>query len=635
MNVIDDADGPLDPRIQIELESLNNATDNINKLEIELDDANTAYKQLLSDTGRRSDEIKCKLGNSCIEKSRCYFQALKVVEEARKQCQKQAKLFSGANEIHAAAKETVALAESRFMSHQHEWNFDEAWQDMLSHATIKVMDAENQKAACAREHHRRKMLFEEAERKVQELEEKYRRSINKARPFFEMTAECDKMLVTQKQRVEELQKKVKEAKNAYAASLRTLEEISNQIHERRRDYDIVANGPREPGVGAELITPEESLNYEAELNKIKISRINSIASSDPDLDDREKDFDDVLELKQRVESLGGRSVDGMESTSSQWELELQASMKKLNEISLGKGNNNFTDDNNEALDKLSTLEKLTKNNDNELVKFDSQPATRFSLNYQGWQSLAQSPINSIFNKSKDALKNSISKSLSNSPVNMKQFTFSRAKLERQQSVDKSTITNDDDDNNKESQNITNSSNLQLVEKKLPSNIIDDNDEKLQKNSSHVDSEKKSQHTDNNSRTEKSDIKKVQITPTMVDKNFTTHSLSSSPVKRNYLFNSKSTKSLDINRELSLNANEEFKKPNCPSKELPLLSIFRNSFGMSKDKSCSMIDLGDKQNLKGLFENSSNKNLQTVSVERLANARHKLMCTDNCELKITQ
>lgn len=339
-----------------------------------------------------------------------------------------------------------------------------------------------------------------------------------------------------------------------------------------------------------------------------------------------------MELKQRVESLGGRSVDGMESTSSQWELELQASMKKLNEISLGKGNNNFPNNNDEALDKLSTLDKLTKNNDNEIVKMDSQPATRFSLNYQGWQSLAQSPINSIFNKSKDALKNSISKSLSNSPVNMKQFTFSRAKLERQQSVDKSTITNHD---NKESQNITNSSNLNL-EKNSPSNGIDDDDnvdgENLQKD---VDSQKNSQHTDNNSRTEKSDIEKVQITPTMVDKNFTTQSLSSSPVKRNYLLNSKSTKSLDINRELSLNANEEFKKPNCPSKELPLLSIFRNSFGMSKDKSCSMIDLGDKQNLKGLFENSSNKNLQTVSVERLANARHKLMCTDNCELKFTQ
>lgn len=32
-----DADGELDPRIQIELENLNKSTDEINKLEIELD----------------------------------------------------------------------------------------------------------------------------------------------------------------------------------------------------------------------------------------------------------------------------------------------------------------------------------------------------------------------------------------------------------------------------------------------------------------------------------------------------------------------------------------------------------------------------------------------------------------------
>lgn len=41
-------------------------------------------------------------------------------------------------EIHAAAKETVALAEKQFMSNQHEWQFDNAWQEMLNHATMKV-----------------------------------------------------------------------------------------------------------------------------------------------------------------------------------------------------------------------------------------------------------------------------------------------------------------------------------------------------------------------------------------------------------------------------------------------------------------------------------------------------------------
>jgi hypothetical protein len=46
-------------------------------------------------------------------------------------------LFEG---IHKAAKETIALAEQRFISHQHEWKFDNAWQEMLNQATMRVSD---------------------------------------------------------------------------------------------------------------------------------------------------------------------------------------------------------------------------------------------------------------------------------------------------------------------------------------------------------------------------------------------------------------------------------------------------------------------------------------------------------------
>lgn len=59
------------------------------------------------------------------------------------QSQHQAHLFERASEIHATAKETVALAEARFISHKHEWNFDQAWQDMLNHATIQVTKKNN------------------------------------------------------------------------------------------------------------------------------------------------------------------------------------------------------------------------------------------------------------------------------------------------------------------------------------------------------------------------------------------------------------------------------------------------------------------------------------------------------------
>lgn len=96
-----------------------------------------------------------KLG-SCIDKARPYYEALEIAKNAQVECQKAAVLYQRANgilvyillscffkfctilEIHAAAKETVALAEQRFISNKHEWQFDNAWQEMLNHATIKV-----------------------------------------------------------------------------------------------------------------------------------------------------------------------------------------------------------------------------------------------------------------------------------------------------------------------------------------------------------------------------------------------------------------------------------------------------------------------------------------------------------------
>ncbi|XP_066582025.1 SH3 domain-binding protein 5 homolog isoform X2 [Prorops nasuta] len=333
MDVVDE--GPLDPRIQIELENLNVATDNINKLEIELDEANTAHKQLLSEISRRLTEIYNKLGASCIEKSRCYYEALDAAQQARVECQKLAQLFQRANEMLSEAKKKVSLAETKFMVHQHNWNFDQTWQDVLNQATIKVMDAETQKAEYEREHQRKAMLSHEAEKKVQQLEEKHRRAILKASPYFEMKAHCDQMLATQKERVDTLKKAVKEAKTNYSSSLRILENISNQIHQQRRDYDILFNGPREPGVGAELVNVEENLHYETVFNKLKVGKVSSFASNESKNEERKTDIQDIHELRQRIDV---RSADGSESTNNPWEVELEASIEKLNNLSLERFN---------------------------------------------------------------------------------------------------------------------------------------------------------------------------------------------------------------------------------------------------------------------------------------------------------
>ncbi|XP_049540275.1 SH3 domain-binding protein 5 homolog isoform X2 [Anopheles darlingi] len=242
----------LDPRIQIELENLNTATDDINKLEIELEEANSTFRILMNESTRRLKLSSKKLG-SCIEKARPYYEALEKAKVAQLECQAATLKYQRANEIHAAAKETVALAEQRFMSNSHEWQFDNAWQEMLNHATIKVMDAEKQKAESGAEHQKKAKVFEEAEKKVQQLEERYHRSIQKSRPYFDEKQLCQEQLEAQKSRIQQLEQQIQSAKTAYSTALRNLEKISEEIHQQRGDLSQAApSGPREPGVGAEL-----------------------------------------------------------------------------------------------------------------------------------------------------------------------------------------------------------------------------------------------------------------------------------------------------------------------------------------------------------------------------------------------
>ncbi|XP_068144563.1 SH3 domain-binding protein 5 homolog [Drosophila tropicalis] len=377
-------DSELDPQIQIELENLNSATDEINKLEIELEEANSTFRILLNESTRRLKLSSKKLGN-CIEKARPYYEALDKAREAQVECQQAAVKFQRANEIHAAAKETVALAEQRFMSNSHEWQFDNAWQEMLNHATQKVMDAETQKADCHAEHQRRTRLFHTAEQKLQQLEDRFRRSINKSRPYFEEKQVCQDQLQTQKNRIGELQQQVATAKSTYSRALRNLERISEDIHRQRGDLSGSPPPPpgmREPGVGAELNTPTSSAlpslpDFEMELEKCdylsiagsqmslgggagaaalpeadasKPSQANETEDEDEDACDYDEtgaselrgivDESDLEALRQRVKILAVRPIEGGDGQQQQlndvWEHELKATVDKLDHLMMLK-----------------------------------------------------------------------------------------------------------------------------------------------------------------------------------------------------------------------------------------------------------------------------------------------------------
>ncbi|XP_057650829.1 SH3 domain-binding protein 5 homolog isoform X1 [Diorhabda carinulata] len=257
-----DEETELDPRIQIELEKLNTTTDEINKLEIEYDEENKTFRMLLNDCTRRLKLLSKKIGSS-IEKSRTYYELLEVAKKAQQECQEAAALYKKAHGIHAAAKETVALAERQFLTNQHEWQFDNAWQEMLNNATMKVMEAETNKAECGRDHQRKAAAFKEIEEKLKLEDEKFHKAILKARPYFDEKVVCQDQLNTQKNRIGALKQEILNSKQSYSQTLKNLEQISNEIHMKRQgkkhENDIL-RGPREPGVGAELTSNFEEVS---------------------------------------------------------------------------------------------------------------------------------------------------------------------------------------------------------------------------------------------------------------------------------------------------------------------------------------------------------------------------------------
>ncbi|KAK0155008.1 SH3 domain-binding protein 5 [Merluccius polli] len=239
-------DEELDPRIQGELEKLNQSTDAINRCETELEGARQKFRSVLVEATVKLDELVKKIGKA-VEESKPYWEARRVARQAQLEAQKATQEFQRAAEVLRAAKETISLAEQRLLEEDHR-HFDSAWQEMLNHATQRVMEAEHTKTRSELVHKETAAKYTAAMSRVKQLEKKLKRTINKSKPYFEMKAKYYLQLEHLKQKVDDLQARLCQAKGQYKGALRSLEVISDQIHERRRS---TAMGPRGRGVGTE------------------------------------------------------------------------------------------------------------------------------------------------------------------------------------------------------------------------------------------------------------------------------------------------------------------------------------------------------------------------------------------------
>ncbi|XP_041068767.1 SH3 domain-binding protein 5-like isoform X1 [Carcharodon carcharias] len=250
----------LDPRIQEELEHLNQASEEINKLELQLNEARNTYRKILSESARKLNAQGSQLGN-CIEKARPYYEARRQAKEAQQETQKAALRYERAVSMHNAAREMVYVAEQGLMADRN--RLDPTWQEMLNHATSKVNEAEEERLRSEREHQRVTLMCQEAEGRVQELQKSLKRVIIKSKPYFELKAQFNQILEEHKAKVTSLEKQVSQAKTKYSVALRNLEQISEQIHARR----LLRLGSRRASpVGAEAhpAYPEEEEEEEEE-----------------------------------------------------------------------------------------------------------------------------------------------------------------------------------------------------------------------------------------------------------------------------------------------------------------------------------------------------------------------------------
>ena len=99
-------------------------------------EARSQFRILLNESTRRLDEKSKDLG-SCVEKSRRYYDARMATRKCLCEAQHAAARFEKASSAHEAAKEMVTLAEEGF-AEKGDMQFDQAWQEMLNHATNRV-----------------------------------------------------------------------------------------------------------------------------------------------------------------------------------------------------------------------------------------------------------------------------------------------------------------------------------------------------------------------------------------------------------------------------------------------------------------------------------------------------------------
>uniref|UniRef100_A0A0R3RUW5 SH3 domain-binding protein 5-like n=1 Tax=Elaeophora elaphi TaxID=1147741 RepID=A0A0R3RUW5_9BILA len=230
-------------RVHEELEKLNIATDVINKLELQLDEARATFRKIQASWSQKLNELSRKYG-SAIAKGRPYYEAKFKERRLREEAQNAAIRFERANSMHAVAKQQVKLTQD---SLNRQRTIEPECLEVLNHHIQRVNEAEQERIAAEEVHRSISERMAQLSKEIAQMLDGNARSIKKSRHYFEQRIEFTRILEHQKSLILKLESEVRQKKYDYTSSLRNLEQISDAIHEERS----LSSVRREPGVGCE------------------------------------------------------------------------------------------------------------------------------------------------------------------------------------------------------------------------------------------------------------------------------------------------------------------------------------------------------------------------------------------------
>ena len=279
----DDLKRALDPQIQIELDRMNQTSNNINQIENKLETARSEYRAILSHSSNQLEQCSTRLG-SCVSKARPYYIAKHEARIAQKKAQEATIKYERAVSCHEAAREMVSLAEQNMRNNGE----DLAWHQMLNHATNRVNEAEIERELSNEDVSKCTIKAIMTQTEVHKLMKELKSHIEKSREYFELkNLLCEKVDGLQR-RVKNYEIQLGDAKIAYKTAMRSLEHISERIHAARKaQIEIKRMGP----VG---------LEKDKMMDKIKDFRIPEGGESVQEFLERNVDEEEKLEESQSV-----------------------------------------------------------------------------------------------------------------------------------------------------------------------------------------------------------------------------------------------------------------------------------------------------------------------------------------------